>query len=158
MNKEHKIKINIMKEIMKEYTNGEITVMWKPAKCIHASFCWKELPEVFDPNKRPWVNMEGASSERIRKQVERCPSGALTYYENKEKQKDTAMKEQEEKTNEVKVQVIQGGPLIIHSNVEVTESNGEIVHQIAGVAFCRCGQSRNQPYCDGTHERIGFVN
>ena len=70
------------KEIVKEYTNGEITVVWKPNTCTHSTNCWKGLLNVVDPRKRPWINMEGSSSERIMKQIDACPSKALTYYKN----------------------------------------------------------------------------
>jgi uncharacterized Fe-S cluster protein YjdI len=70
------------KEIIREYSNGEVTVVWKPAICIHAKYCWKELPEVFNTNVRPWVNVAGAPTERIVQQVKRCPSGALSYFYN----------------------------------------------------------------------------
>lgn len=63
-----------------KYTNGEVTVVWKPDICIHSKICWTELREVFDPFKRPWVNMEGGTTERIIEQVKKCPSGALSYY------------------------------------------------------------------------------
>jgi uncharacterized Fe-S cluster protein YjdI len=68
-------------KIEKKYTNGEVTILWKPSKCIHSTICWKGeggLINVFDPRKKPWVNMEGASSDRIIEQVKRCPSGALS--------------------------------------------------------------------------------
>jgi uncharacterized Fe-S cluster protein YjdI len=73
---------NMEKELIREYSNGEVTVVWKPYICMHAKYCWKELPEVFNPNARPWVNADGASSERIVLQVKRCPSGALSYFHN----------------------------------------------------------------------------
>ncbi len=63
----------------KEYTNGEVTVIWQPGICIHSENCFKGLPEVFDPSERPWIHMDGASTEKIKTQVEKCPSGALTY-------------------------------------------------------------------------------
>jgi len=71
---------------MKEhsYTNGEITVVWKPDLCKHSTLCWKGLRSVFDPGKKPWIKMEGAESEIIREQVSKCPSGALSYFNNKE--------------------------------------------------------------------------
>jgi uncharacterized Fe-S cluster protein YjdI len=62
----------------KRYSNGEITVIWKPDVCIHSTRCWKSLLPVFDPRKRPWVNMDGAETERIIQTVQNCPSGALT--------------------------------------------------------------------------------
>lgn len=66
----------------KEYSNGEITVIWKPGLCQHSTNCWKGLINVFDPRKKPWINMDGAGSERIIEQVKKCPSGALSYLAN----------------------------------------------------------------------------
>jgi uncharacterized Fe-S cluster protein YjdI len=77
-----------MEESVKEYTNGEVTIVWKPDVCIHSKKCWAGLIEVFDPRKRPWINAEGASTEQIIEQVKICPSGALTYYMNKDKKQD----------------------------------------------------------------------
>ena len=62
-----------------EYSNGEITIVWQPKMCIHAGDCFADLPEVFDPEKRPWVNPDGATTEQIIAQIEKCPSGALSY-------------------------------------------------------------------------------
>jgi uncharacterized Fe-S cluster protein YjdI len=73
------------KEIVRQYSNGEITIVWQPAKCTHAKYCWQELPEVCAPTKRPWVNPYGANTERIIKQIERCPSKALSYFYNEKK-------------------------------------------------------------------------
>lgn len=62
----------------KEYSNGEVTILWKPEKCIHSGICVKTLPQVYDPNDRPWVKPENATSEELIDQVSKCPSGALT--------------------------------------------------------------------------------
>jgi uncharacterized Fe-S cluster protein YjdI len=69
-------------EKIKEYTNGEVTIVWQPDLCAHAAFCGRELPEVFKPKERPWICPEGAETERIIKQIKRCPSGALSYFMN----------------------------------------------------------------------------
>jgi uncharacterized Fe-S cluster protein YjdI len=74
--------------LTKEYSNGEITVVWKPGICAHSTICWKSatgLPAVFNPMVKPWINIDGAETERIREQVMKCPSGALSYYYNKDK-------------------------------------------------------------------------
>ena len=65
-------------DITKHYSNGEITVVWKPSLCVHSGICARGLPKVFDPRRRPWVILQGFDSETIVKQVERCPSGALS--------------------------------------------------------------------------------
>jgi len=64
------------------YTNGEITIMWKPEKCQHAGICVKMLPEVYNPKDRPWVKPENASTQQLIEQINKCPSGALTYRMN----------------------------------------------------------------------------
>ena len=69
-----------MSKTTHKYSNEEITVVWKPELCQHSTLCWKGLIEVFNPKAKPWVNMEGADSERIMNQVQRCPSGALSYF------------------------------------------------------------------------------
>ncbi len=71
----------------KHYTNGDITVVWKPDICQHSTICWRNLLQVFNPRNHPWVNMEGADSESIIAQVEQCPSRALTWYRNSEQEK-----------------------------------------------------------------------
>ena len=75
------------KQITKKYTNGEVTVVWKPHVCEHSGICWSQLSKVFNPNAKPWINIDGASSERIIEQVKKCPSGALSYYLNNDEQK-----------------------------------------------------------------------
>ena len=69
-------------EIKKEYTNGEVTVVWQPGLCIHSAKCVKGLPSVFKPKEKPWIQIGDAPSEEIRRVVKRCPSGAITYYDN----------------------------------------------------------------------------
>ncbi len=71
-------------QIVKEYTNGEITIVWKPQICIHSKLCWKGLRTVFDPWKRPWIHIQAASTAQIIEQVNKCPSGALSYYVNEQ--------------------------------------------------------------------------
>ena len=71
-----------MKDIIKKYSNGTITVVWQPSKCVHSRICFNGLPQVFDPNVRPWVNINGAETDQILDQVRQCPSEALSYYQN----------------------------------------------------------------------------
>jgi uncharacterized Fe-S cluster protein YjdI len=62
----------------KNYKKEDLTVVWNPEKCIHSGVCAKGLPKVFNPSVRPWINLEEAEKESIRKQVLSCPSGALS--------------------------------------------------------------------------------
>jgi putative redox protein len=61
-----------------KYSNDEITVLWKPDFCRHSGRCVTQLPGVFDTQKHPWINMQGATTDEIVAQVNKCPTGALS--------------------------------------------------------------------------------
>jgi uncharacterized Fe-S cluster protein YjdI len=71
------------KDITKEYTNGEVTIVWQSEKCIHSGNCVKNNPDVFKPREKPWITPENSTTKKIIEAVKKCPSGALTYYINK---------------------------------------------------------------------------
>lgn len=67
------------KKNIKEYSNGEITIIWQPNLCTHAAQCVKRLPKVYNPKEKPWIKIENATSEELKNQINHCPSGALSY-------------------------------------------------------------------------------
>lgn len=134
----------------KNYTNGEITVNWQPEKCIHSTKCWKSLPRVFNPRAKPWVNMEGGTTEAIRNTVLNCPSGALSLG-NAE-----PLTENISPLAEVEVLPLPNGPLQITGELRVKNEAGEVVVKTDKTFFCRCGSSANKPFCDGSHRKIDF--
>lgn len=138
------------KEIIKEYTHGDLTIIWKPKTCIHAAECVKRLPEVYRPNEKPWIQMENASNDDLIEQIKACPSGALAY-------KLAIEKKTLEIPSESKVEVMANGPLLVYGSLQVTKPNGETEQKEKRTAFCRCGASNNKPYCDGEHRKIDFV-
>jgi len=137
-----------IKPTQKEYTNGQVTIVWQPSICIHAENCWRGLPDVFNPKGKPWANPEGASTEAIKDQIDKCPSGALSYFMNADEPK-------EEKSESIRIDIATNGPLIIHGSLQINR-DGNSEFKSDKTAFCRCGASENKPYCDGTHSRIGF--
>ncbi len=160
----------------KEYTNGEITVYWKPLKCIHVTTCYRELIEVFNPRKRPWIDMNGAPTEEIIRVVNLCPTGALSLKYNKDiesagKTTSGINREESEKkpefdseikiTNtkpETEVRVMKNGPLVVKGRFTIVSSSGGTLKQMKMVSFCRCGHSKKMPFCDGTHREINFTS
>ncbi|MFZ2323811.1 MAG: (4Fe-4S)-binding protein [Ignavibacteriaceae bacterium] len=62
----------------KEYSNGEITIVWQPKLCIHSGVCVKTLPQVYNPKEKPWVKPEKAATRELKDQVAKCPSRALS--------------------------------------------------------------------------------
>ena len=151
-------KLNTMPKDILHYTNDEVTVVWKPKVCIHSTLCWKELREVFNPRERPWVKMDGATTERIIEQVRKCPSGALSYFLNADKnnQGDDANKVVAEAANILKIEVTEDGPYLISTECMIVHSDGRKEVKSGSVALCRCGNSQNKPYCDGSHSSTGF--
>ena len=71
----------------KQYKNDEITIHWDQSKCIHAGACVRTLPKVYNPKERPWIKIENASSEELKAQIDKCPSGVLSYTINKNNDK-----------------------------------------------------------------------
>jgi uncharacterized Fe-S cluster protein YjdI len=141
-----------MKDITKKYTNGEVTVVWKPNQCMHSTICFKGLGNVFDPQKRPWVTPEGATTQEIVDQIKKCPSGALSYFMNNETSNETLKVEAE-----TIVETMTNGPLLVYGNVVIKDSTGNLTKKNNVTAFCRCGGSSSKPFCDGSHKKIGFV-
>ena len=137
------------REIVKEYSNGELTIIWKPRTCIHAAECVKRLPRVYNPKAKPWIIIENATTDELISQIEACPSGALSY-------KSTNKMEKEDAHLETKVEILENGPLLVYGTLHVTNANGDIEKKNKTTAFCRCGASQNKPYCDGAHKKSGF--
>ena len=137
-----------MSEIIKRYTKDGVTVVWKPGVCIHSTVCFKGLPRVFNPGMRPWVNMEGSGLEKIKAQVQNCPSGALSL---------EAANTDHPVAEENLVEVIDNGPLCVHGSVTVKHADGTSEDKSVKTFFCRCGHSGKKPYCDGSHKKVGFI-
>jgi uncharacterized Fe-S cluster protein YjdI len=133
---------------MKEYSNEEIVVCWNPDRCIHAGECMKGLPQVFNLESRPWVNIKGADSEEIMKVIDRCPSGALTYKMNR--------KPDDAEKPSAQIKVMKNGPLLVEGNCALINREGEEAMSKGPFALCRCCGSKNKPLCDGSHIKIGF--
>jgi len=63
---------------MKKYDKEDIQVIWNSEKCIHAGLCARQLPAVFKPKEKPWIQLDNANKDQIVDQVSKCPSGALS--------------------------------------------------------------------------------
>jgi len=144
-----------MSERKKMYTNEDITVIWKPDACIHSTKCWKASLAIFNPKRRPWIDMTGGTTEEIIKIVNNCPSGALSYERNDgiSEQKTQHAQTQQSQTT---VQVSKGGPYLVTGKFVFVGTDGKEEIKEGSVALCRCGGSNNKPFCDGTHRKIGF--
>ena len=138
--------------LKKEYTNGDVTVVWQPGLCIHSGVCFHSLSNVFKPRERPWIQMENSDSATIVSTVEACPSGALSI---KKIISDHSIPEAAEvvKTH---VKIMPDGPVRIKGPTIVTLPDGTEIEKPNGVALCRCGGSASYPFCDSSHKTNGF--
>ena len=130
------------------YANEAIEVQWEPKLCIHAKSCVRRLPLVFDSNRRPWIDVDGAEADAIADTVRTCPTGALHF-----RRLDGGA--QEEPEPETTVDPRPDGPLFVRGRIRIVE-DGRLIRDDTRVALCRCGASENKPFCDGSHRRIGF--
>ena len=140
----------MQKDITKKYTNGEVTIVWKPSLCAHSGNCFRGLPEVFRPAERPWIVPGAATTEQMTLQVKQCPSGALSYFFNDGEQRF------EEGSEETEIEVRPGGPLLIKGSYTIRHKDGTLERRERNTSFCRCGHSQNKPFCDGTHKTVEF--
>ncbi|MER8072252.1 (4Fe-4S)-binding protein [Streptomyces sp. NPDC094034] len=122
----------------KAYQTESITVTFEARRCLHAAECVNGLPEVFDPTKRPWIQPEKTTAERLAEVVRRCPSGALQY----------ELVKAGTETPDRPTTITRGatGQLTVRGELSVDTPQGTRAE--TRVVLCGCGQSRLQPYCD----------
>lgn len=155
-----------MSEIVKQFTSGSVVIEWRPDLCEHSSFCFRLLPEVFNPRVNPWIQPENASTEQLIQVVRQCPSGSLRIQGDVDPSKRTQPQDQAEGVpaagnaeNEsasqpltnVKVNVVGGGPLEVRGEVTIQEPGGAERRSQRVINLCRCGHSKTKPYCDLSH-------
>jgi CDGSH-type Zn-finger protein/uncharacterized Fe-S cluster protein YjdI len=129
-----------------EYEGGEIDVSYDANRCIHVRECVEGLPAVFDADRRPWVDPDGADPDAVAAVVERCPTGALHY----ERHDGPAEAVPERNA----VSPTDRGPVYLHGDVRIETPDGEPLLEDTRVALCRCGHSGNKPLCDNSHARV----
>jgi CDGSH-type Zn-finger protein/uncharacterized Fe-S cluster protein YjdI len=129
---------------MEEYRGAKIVLRFDGAKCIHSRHCVLEQPAVFEANVRgPWIHPDASLSGAI-EVAHNCPSGAITY-----ERTDGGPQESAPPVNTVNVR--ENGPLAFRAGLSV---GGKAAGFRA--TLCRCGASKNKPWCDTSHVAAGF--
>lgn len=130
------------------YPAGKITIHDNRSICAHAGHCTDSLGSVFKYRSEPWIDPAAGTSEAIIEAVRRCPSGALSYtldgVQGRDPQRAPA------------ITVTKEGPYAVVGGVRLIEQTWAEGASTEHYTLCRCGGSKNKPFCDGTHWGIGF--
>jgi len=139
-----------------EYAGEGISIDYDAKRCIHAAECVHGLPAVFDPDRRPWVDPDGAGADAIADVIGRCPTGALRFERLDGGPAEVA-------PSESFVTVAPDGPLYVQGDLRLgapsrqaetrADEEGRVDYR---AALCRCGESANKPFCDNAHQECGF--
>jgi len=132
-----------------EYKGKNITVLYDAKRCIHAQECVHGAPAVFNANLKPWVNPDNAGAGTIAVVIQRCPTGALHY-----QAADPKLAERPDPSNTVTT--TPHGPLHARGSLNVVSEAGEAILSDTRMALCRCGASKNKPFCDNSHFAVAF--
>jgi len=132
------------------YLGKKITIHDNRGICAHAGRCTDGLASVFRLKEEPWIHADAASSDEIIATIQKCPSGALSYTIDDFEHKD--------QNGEPTIFIAPNGPYVVSGGPELVDTiQGE---GASGEHFtiCRCGGSKNKPFCDGTHWSINFID
>ncbi len=133
---------------IREYRGRGIVVRYEVQRCIHAEECVHGLDAVFNPDRRPWIEATAAQPDEIAAVVAQCPTGALTF--------ERTDGGPQEIPAAPAISLAVDGPLYVRGAVEIVDHEGRVITADSRVALCRCGASKNKPYCDDSHLAIGF--
>jgi CDGSH-type Zn-finger protein len=137
-----------VKDRVREYVGKDITILDNRGVCAHDMACVRNLPSVFNRDARPWINPDGASVREIVETIEKCPSGALSFKIGSMRYQDL--------DREPAITVAKDGPLKIVGGIELKDDMESKPESSEHYTLCRCGGSKNKPFCDGSHMDTGF--
>ena len=132
-----------------EYPGTSATVTWDGALCIHIGECGRADGELFVGGRKPWCDPNLASDDETKEVVERCPTGALSARFRDGSREETADPENT-------VHVAYNGPLFVRGALDIEGAPEDVPGLRFRAALCRCGASKNKPYCDNSHLDAGF--
>lgn len=130
------------------YEAAEITIHDNRGICAHAGVCTDGLPAVFRLKQEPWIDAGAAPAEEIETIVRSCPSGALSHTK--------ANREHLDQPGDPSIFIAPNGPYVVRGGPELQDTQFGEGASREHYTLCRCGGSKNKPFCDGTHWHNGF--
>ncbi|MDF1541188.1 MAG: (4Fe-4S)-binding protein [Candidatus Thorarchaeota archaeon] len=134
-----------------EYVGKEITIYDNRGVCSADGACVRECPEVFQKDKKPnWIFPDEAGVKKIVKTIEHCPSGALSYKIGKERVQDLE--------RQPAIKVAKNGTLEFVGYIKLVDDMDSKPESKEHYTLCRCGASKNKPFCDNYHKKLEFTD
>lgn len=131
-----------------DYKGPKITIHDNRGICAHAGRCTDGLPAVFHLNEEPWIHPDSASAEEIIATINQCPSGALSY--------SVDGVEHRNRPGEPSIFIAPNGPYVVSGGPDLEQTTRGEGASEEHWTMCRCGGSKNKPFCDGSHWYNGF--
>jgi len=139
------------KERAIEYAGKRANVSWHGRLCIHIGECGRAKGDLFVGGRKPWCDPDLASDDDVQEVIERCPTGALSV-------NYTEGSREEQADDENTVNVAYNGPLFVRGDLDIEGAPEQVPGLKFRAALCRCGKSKNKPFCDNAHIEDGFVD
>ena len=136
------------KEIYK-FPGNKVNVSWDGRLCIHIAECGQAKGDLFVSGRQPWCQPDLVDVNDVKEVVERCPSGALAYQVKDEGDPENADVENT-------ISVIYHGPYYVRGELDIEGATDDMPGVKYRGALCRCGLSKNKPFCDNSHEAARF--
>ena len=131
-----------------DFEGKQIDVHWDRRLCIHIAECGQSEGDLFVGDRTPWCVPDASTPEHVVDVCARCPSGALTFTDHSGSSEQAA--------TENSVHVSYNGPLFVQGDLNIEGAPDDMPGVKFRAALCRCGQSRNKPFCDNSHIEAGF--
>ncbi len=132
-----------------KYPGKKSEVSWHGELCIHIGECGQAKGELFVGGRQPWCQPDAVAEDNVREVILRCPTGALSAEFDDASIMETASAENT-------INVAYNGPLFVRGDLQIEGAPDDAPGLKFRAALCRCGQSKNKPFCDNSHEKAGF--
>ncbi len=132
-----------------DFDGEKLEASWDGRLCIHVGECTRAKGELFVSGRKPWGQPARGHPDPVAAVIERCPTGALVH-----RRKDGGPAETADPRNSVLV--ANQGPLYLRGDLQIDGAEEEMSGTRFRAALCRCGGSKNKPFCDGAHETNDF--
>jgi uncharacterized Fe-S cluster protein YjdI/CDGSH-type Zn-finger protein len=139
-----------MSKPIQVYQTADIVVTFDPNLCMHFAECLRGNPQVFKLERHPWIDPAAATPDAVAGVVARCPSGALQAL------LPGLAPGKPLPSAGVSLAATRNGPLVVKGPVQLEHPTGSVEKRSGAFTLCRCGQTANTPFCDGSHVRTGF--